>query len=624
MVDRIIGSKPMPAEVLEQIVEKTDGVPLFVEELTKTVLESGLLREEVGGFAIDKALTPLAIPSTLQDSLMARLDRLAPVKEIAQIGAAIGREFPYRLLEAVSPIQGAALQDAIGQLIAAELIHRRGEPPEATYVFKHALVQDTAYGSLLRSRRQRIHADIARALEERFTDQVNAAPAILAHHYAEAGLQEPAARYWLKAAELALSRSAQTEVERHVNAGLELISRLSDGPDRQSLELSFHLVRATASTSLRGYNAQETVAALMEAKRLLDAGVGSDLQRFSVLQGLCSANQFAARIEPALNLAREIVEVANRQEDTTYRMIGYRLQGSMLFYMGQNRKALISLEQAERYRDPLRQKSLSYRFGMDPGLDVLSFKAMVLLALGLNDQAKRVREDARAELTGHNHPSTVALVTYLTVLVPEFYLGNIEACERVSVELSAYCAEHKVEHVRLMAAIRQLWARALREPTDVNIKAFRAAIHAKRQSGSLGQDRSHLLLAEILLTAGDVAAAEGELLEGFAFSEHSGERFWLAESHCLEGQIALARPEPDRTQAEACFLQAIEIARSQEARMLELRAATDLARLWCETGSPNDPRALLEPILAAIEGGETTRDVLNARTLLAEITRSRP
>jgi len=214
MVDRVARGKALPAEVMEQIVAKTDGVPLFVEELTKTVLESDLLREENGAYVLRAALTPLAIPSTLQDSLMARLDRLAPVKEIAQIGAAIGREFAHRLLEAVSPIQGAALQNALGQLMAAELVHARGAPSDATYVFKHALVQDTAYASLLRSRRQRIHADIAGALEELFADQVESAPAIIAHHYAEAGLPEPAARYWLKAAELALSRSANAEATR--------------------------------------------------------------------------------------------------------------------------------------------------------------------------------------------------------------------------------------------------------------------------------------------------------------------------------------------------------------------------------------------------------------------------
>ena len=177
MIDRVAGGKALPAEVLEQIVTKTDGVPLFVEELTKTVIESGLLRQENGSYVLASTLTPLTIPSTLQDSLTARLDRLAPVKETAQIGSAIGREFSYRLLEAVSPIQGAELQEALARLMAAELIHARGAPPEATYVFKHALVQDTAYASLLRSRRQRIHADIARTLEEKFADQVAGAAA---------------------------------------------------------------------------------------------------------------------------------------------------------------------------------------------------------------------------------------------------------------------------------------------------------------------------------------------------------------------------------------------------------------------------------------------------------------
>jgi predicted ATPase len=197
MIDRVTDGKALPPEVLEQIVAKTDGVPLFVEELTKTVLESGVLREENGSYLLDHALSPLAIPSTLQDSLAERLDRLAPVKEIAQIGAAIGREFSYRLLEAVSPVQGQTLQDALDRLIAAELIHGRGAPPEATYVFKHALVQETAYASMLRGRRQRIHAEVARAMEQRFADQIESAPAIIAHHYAEAGLSEPAARSWL-------------------------------------------------------------------------------------------------------------------------------------------------------------------------------------------------------------------------------------------------------------------------------------------------------------------------------------------------------------------------------------------------------------------------------------------
>jgi class 3 adenylate cyclase len=220
MINRMTGSKALPTEVLEEIVAKTDGVPLFVEELTKTVLESGLVRDDKGAYVLAATLTPLAIPSTLQDSLMARLDRLAPVKEIAQIGATIGREFSYRLLESVSPLMGSALQNALSQLMAAELIYGRGTPPHATYVFKHALVQDSAYASLLRGRKQRIHADLAKALAERFADEIESAPPIIAHHYTEAGLAEPAVRYWLAAAELALSRSANAEADRYVEAGL--------------------------------------------------------------------------------------------------------------------------------------------------------------------------------------------------------------------------------------------------------------------------------------------------------------------------------------------------------------------------------------------------------------------
>jgi predicted ATPase len=351
MVAGVAGGKALPAEILEQIVAKTDGVPLFVEELAKTVLESGMLREEEGGYVLASALTPLAIPSTLQDSLMARLDRLAPVKETAQVAAAIGREFSYRLLEAVSPIQGAELQDALAQLMAAELIHGRGAPPEATYVFKHALVQDTAYGSLLRSRRQRIHADIARALEEKFADQIEAAPAAIARHYTEAGLADPAARYWRKAAELALSRSAYAEADRFVDAGLALIPRLPQGTDRQSLELALHVTRAAALAPLKAYTAPETVAAFRAAKRLLDAGVGDDSLRFFVLVGLYMTPYIAARLEPALELAREFVEAAERQDEPYYRLLGYRMLAQMQIAMGQNREALKNLQRAVQLRD---------------------------------------------------------------------------------------------------------------------------------------------------------------------------------------------------------------------------------------------------------------------------------
>ena len=620
MVAGVAGDKALPVEVLDEIVAKTDGVPLFVEELTKTVLESGLLREQNGAYVLDRALTPLAIPSTLQDSLMARLDRLAPVKETAQVAATIGREFSYRLLEAISPIQGVELQDALAQLMAAELIHGRGAPPEATYVFKHALVQDTAYGSLLRSRRQRIHADIARALEEKFADEIEAAPAAIARHYTEAGLADPATRYWLKAAELALSRSAYAEANRFVDAGLALIPRLPEGTDRQSLELALHVTRAAALAPLKAYTAPETVAAFRAAKRLLDAGVGDDSLRFFVLGGLYMTPYIAARLESALERAREFVEAAERQDEPYYRLLGYRMLAQMQIAMGQNREALKNLQRAVQLRDPGRKNPIGFRSSIDPGLGMLCSKIWVLSTLGLHDQAARVRELVRSELPDHKLPGTMALYMQLALAWPALMYGDFEAAERYAAEHVAFCVERRVEQFRLWGGNYQASARAMREPTEENVAALRGAIDANNRSGGYFSDsifKSYL--AEALLMRREIAGAEAALQDAFTFVERSGERFWLADLYRVDGQIALRRPEPDRARAEASFLKAIDIARSQEARMLELRAATDLARLWREAGAPNDPRALLEPILAAIEGGETTRDVRNARALLAEI-----
>ena len=619
MIDRITSRKALPAEVLDQIIAKTDGVPLFVEELTKSVLESGLLREENGAYVLASALTPLAIPSTLHDSLTARLDRLSPIKEIAQIGSAIGREFSYRLLEAVSPIRGPALQDALRQLIEAELIYRRGAPPKASYIFKHALVQDTAYVSLLRGRRQRIHADIAQALKQHFADEEHPA-ATIAHHFTEAGLAEQAAPYWLAAAELALSQSAPAEAEHHASTGIALIPRITAGPARDALELGLLVARANAMVPLKSISAPETFEALAAAKQLLDRGIGTDLQRVSILYGLCSATTLTARLKQALGFAHQIIEVAERLDDPTYRVVGYRQLGTLQFYAGQNREALQSLQKGDTYRDPRRQRAVGYRFGWDQGVAILSFEVLVRLSLGLLDSAAQLGEQVRIELLSHGHAMTVASATFCARTWPKFVLEDLDGLEHDSTELAAYCAEKRVEQIRLLATLFQAYARAMREPVERNIAAVRASLEALRRSG--GNTGSSIIicnLAQALLKAGDLEGAKAALGDGFAFVEQSGERYWLAGLHRLSGHVALKQQQPDRLRAEACFKKAIEIARGQEARLLELRAAVDLAQLWHDTGSENDPRAMLEPILATIEGGETTRDVRNARALLAEL-----
>jgi class 3 adenylate cyclase len=616
MIDRMTSGKRLPAEVLDQIVAKTDGVPLFMEELTKSVLESGLVREENGAYVLASALTPLAIPSTLHDSLTARLDRLSPIKETAQIGAAIGREFSQALLEAVSPLKGAALDAALRQLMEAELIYSRGMPPNIGYAFKHALVQDAAHASLLRGRRQRIHADIAQALQQRVGEE-EYLPATIAHHYTEAGLSMQAARNWLAAAELALSQSAPMEAEHHAATGLALIPSIEAGAERDALELSLLVARANALVPLRSISAPETFAAMTEAKRVLDRGVGTDLQRVSILFGLCSATTLLARMQAAFELAHQIIEVSERQDDPTHRLVAYRMLGTNQYFAGQHREALRTLENGKKYRDPHRQRALSYRFGWDPSLAILAFEGLVLLSLGLIDSAARISEQVRTELSNHYHAATVASATFCVTTWPELVLGDLAGLERDSGELVAYCADKKVEQIRLLAKFHYAFARAMRDPTDDNIAAQRAALDAVRSAGGYVGDSLNICnLVEVSLIAGDRERAEADLADGFAFVQQSGEQYWLADLHRLSGQVALRQPMPDCSRAEGCFGKAIEIAKSQDARLLELRAATDLARLWRDTRQDRDLHALLQPILATIEGGENARDVRNARSLL--------
>jgi hypothetical protein len=429
-------------------------------------------------------------------------------------------------------------------------------------------------------------------------------------------------RYWLAAAELALSRSANAEADRYVEGGLTLIPRLKDQAEGRSLELTLQLVRANALHPLKGQTAPETVEALTAAKRVIDAGVGTDLQRCSVLAGLCLARYAAAQMESALTLAKETVEIADRQADRTYRLMGYRLLGAVRLWMGQNREALKSLRHAGyQDLDPQNRLIISCRFGTDPGLVTLSLQLRALMFLGFPDRAAQVREQVRAEIPYHRHPNTVATCKLFAEVIPELLYGDLEACERHSAELIVYCTEKKIEQIRRLAAAHHACARAARQPTRENVAKIRPAIEAGHQwSGARLFDSVFISqLAQSLLAANDLTGAEAALQEGFAFVEQSGERCWLADLHRLEGQAALQRPEPDRAWAETCFLKAIETARRQEARLLELRAATDLAALRRNSAPDNDLRALLEPILNAIEGGETTRDVRNARALIAAL-----
>ena len=314
MVLRVTGGKPLPAEVVQQIVVKTDGIPLFVEELVKTILESGLVREEAERYVLSGPLPPLAIPATLQDALMARLDRLAPVKDVAQLGAVLGREFSYALLRAVSPLDEAMLQQALAQLVEAELLYQRGPPPQATYIFKHALVQDAAYQSLLRSTRQQYHQRIAQVLEAQFPETAETQPELLAHHYTEGGLGAPAVDYWQRAGERAIARSGYMEAISHLTRGLEVLHAFPDIPERARRELALYTALGVPLQVTRGWAAPEARHAYARAQELCQQ-MGDTPQLFPVLRGLWRFYQVGGEVQTAYALAEQSLRLAQRLQE---------------------------------------------------------------------------------------------------------------------------------------------------------------------------------------------------------------------------------------------------------------------------------------------------------------------
>ena len=365
LVERSAGGKALPAEILEQILARTDGVPLFLEELTKTIIESGLLREEDGHYALDGALPPLAIPTTLHDSLMARLDRLAPVREVAQIGAAIGREFSYPLLSAVAQQPDDRLTEALDRLVRAELVFGRGEPLEAVYIFKHALVQEAAYASLLRERRRTLHARIAQALEGEFPEVVETQPELVAHHYAAAGLPAPAIDYYRRAAGRAMAASANAEAIAHLTRGLELIGSLTESTERISREIDFRLALGAPLIAVQGWRSVEVEAAYTRAKEL-SAGAGETPELFRSLVGLWNYHLNRSDMEAASELSRELFNLAAKLGSNESRLLAELAAFHTCAFSGRYTTTLSHVARVRALYDPGRHRGPTI-CGVRPG-----------------------------------------------------------------------------------------------------------------------------------------------------------------------------------------------------------------------------------------------------------------
>ena len=616
LVEGVTGARALPAEVLDQIVARTDGVPLFIEELTKTVIELGLLTDAGDHYELAGPLPPLAIPATLHDLLMARLDRLAPVKELAQAAAAIGREFSHDLLAAVSPMSEAALDSALDHLVSAELIFRRGTPPDATYRFKHALVQDTAYQSLLKSRRQQLHARIAEILEQKFPDTVKSEPELLARHYTEAGSAGKAVTYWQRAGENALQRSANLEATAHLAKGLEVLRALPDGPERARRELNLLTTMGPALTATKGYAAPEAGTAYRRVLELCQE-LGDTAKQFSALHGLWHFHYNRAELDAARSLAEQLVDVANGRGDPGLDLAAYRALGYTLNDLGELEASRSCLERVITSYDPAVHGGYAFRHGgSDPGVGSLSIGAWGVWALGYPDQALGQNAAGLALARKLAHPLSEAWALTSAAAVHQLR-GEPKAAKEHAEAAVGIASERGFALWIDWASILRGWARGEQEASAEAIAEMRKGLDAARATGAVLWTPYWLaLLASVHGRLGQ--AQEGLVATAEALTEvaRTGERFWEAELQRLKGQLLLQADPANQPEAEACFHRAIDIARSQKARSWELRAATSLARLWQGQGRPDDARELLSPHYDWFTEGFETADLKAAKALL--------
>ena len=583
------------------------------------VLESGLLQEREDRYALTGPLPPLAIPATLHDSLRARLDRLAMVKGLAQLGATLGREFAYTLLQAVSPWDEATLRRGLQQLVEAEFLYQRGLPPQATYLLKHALIQDAAYQSLLKSTRQQYHQRIAQVLDECFLETVETQPELVAHHYTEAGLSAPAVSYWQRAGQRALQRSAHVEAISHLTRGLEVLATLPDTAERAQHELVLQTTLGSALMATKGQGAPEVGQAYARARELCRQ-VGETPQLFPVLFGLWRFYQVRAEHQTARELAEQCFNLAQRGQDPTLRLEAHFALGVSLFWLGEVVAARAHLEQGIALYDPQEHRALAFRVGIDLAVWCLSHAAQALWLLGYPDQALGRNHAALTLAQELSHPPSLAAVLFHVAFI-HCYRREAHATQEQAEAAMARAREQGVPQWLTVGTILRGWALARQGQAEEGIAQIRHALAAWRAMGA-GMAVSHwlVLLAEAYGHAGQAEEGLRLLAEALVHVDSTGERPSAAEVYWLKGELLLRQAIPDEVQAETCWHQALDIARRQQTKSWELRAAVSLARLWQQQGKNAEARDLLAPIYGWFTEGFDTADLQEAKALLEALS----
>jgi predicted ATPase/class 3 adenylate cyclase len=617
IVTQLTHGRALPAEVMNAIAAKTDGNPLFVEELTKAVLEGDILVKDTDGYRLDGPLPPLAIPATLQDSLMARLDRLAPVKEIAQIGAAIGREFSYSLMRQSVRCDETALKHALAKLEQAELVFRHGEPPEAIYSFKHTLLRDAAYESLLKSRRLQLHGQIARTMVEKFPDIAVSQPEIVARHFTEAGLVEPAINYWLKAGHLALSRSTNAAVG-HLKQGLKQIPNLGDPMLRNKWELLLQTSLGNSLREIEGWSTAGVKHAYTRALQLCKER-GLDEHTFPALFGLWTWNFVRPSLGEAQALAERLLNTAETVDDSIYKVLAHEALGFTLFAQGKFAAAHAELERTISMCEDSAATEYLELSAQDPRVHARLYDGMALHLLGYPDQALRICAEARLYADASRHPFSEAMSRVISLRVHQFR-GEAAIVAGQSNAGVALCEEHEFVHYRAMALVLRGWASAQQGEFQKGIAEIQEGLKMERATGALLYESYILgLLADACIKNDRYGQALEVLNQArLRLDEKNSERFYAAEIYRLLGEAYL-RSDQDLDQAEHFFCRGVKVAREQKAKSLELKLCVSIYDLYERRQNADGYRSQLGEIYGFFSEGFDTTDLVRAKARLKKL-----
>jgi class 3 adenylate cyclase/predicted ATPase len=620
IIARLVGNKELPADVMAEIVERTDGIPLFVEEMTKAVLEGG----SEGAAQRTTAAIPsatLAVPASLQASLMARLDRLGGAKDVAQIGAAIGREFSHSLLRAVAGKPEAELAPELDCLVAAGLLYRQGVPPHATYLFKHALVQDAAYGILLRVKRQQLHARIAGALLRLFTERAAIEPELLAHHYNEAAQIGEAIEYWGRAGTRAVERSANIEAIAHLSKGLQLVESMPEDAarDRREVALRAHLGIALMST--KGFGASEVRDAFARVRELCDR-LGDVPGQFAATWNLWMYNGVASQLQTARDLSNELLVLANRKPDSHNVLQARHAAWTTRFLLGELEAAWEHAKEGIKLYDLEEHRSHAFLYGgHDPGVCCRSFGSHAQWLLGYPAQADALVHDAFAAAEARGHPLSMTQAHCSLAVRAQLRREPEKACD-MAERTAAVAQEHGFARVFYAGIGRAVghWAAIMLGASDAGIARMRVEIESLHHVGIRMFRPYYLaLLGECCWQVGAADEGLSVLKEAQTVADCTSEHWWDAELHRLKGEMLLSQSHPNRSEAKTCFDQALAVANSQNAKSLELRAAMSMARLWRDQGKQDEARELLAPVYGWFTEGFDTLDLKAAKALLDEL-----